>query len=116
MMPAALSYGIGYSEFWNMTYREIKDFLDFSVKKGKAFLERKEKHSLMCAATTAYYSGYYSRVRNFPSSLEKAFPKLFGLTDDGCIPVENWQAGLEQMHRIAAQHNAAWKKKGGDSK
>ena len=116
MMPAALSYGVGYSEFWNMTFREIKDFLDFSVKKEKAFLERKEKHSLMCAATTAYYSGYYSRVRNFPSSLERAFPKLFGLTDDGCIPVENWQAGLEQMHRIAAQHNAAWKKKGGDSK
>lgn len=116
MMPVALSYGIGYSDFWGMTLREIKEFLEYCTKKEKVLLDRKEKHELTCAVATAYYSGYFGRVRNFPSSLERAFPKLFGLTEDGCIPAENWQAGLEQMHRIAAQHNAAWKKKGGEQR
>lgn len=82
-------------------------------EKEKALLERREKHELICAATTAYYAGYFGRVKNFPSTLERAFPVLFGLTSEGHIPVENWQAGLERMKNIAAQHNAAWKKKGG---
>jgi hypothetical protein len=116
MMPAALGYGISYSDFWGMTLREIRDFLKFSADKEKTLIERREKNDLICAATTAYYAGYFGRVKNFPSSLEKAFPKLFGLTEDGLIPAENWQAGLEQMKRIAAQHNAAFKKKGGEPK
>lgn len=110
-MPSVLSYGVSYSDFWHMTLREITDFLKFSAEKEKKLLERKEKHELVCAATTAYYAGYFNRTKSFPTSLESAFPKLFGLTEQGAIPVENWQAGLAQMHAIAAQHNAEWDRK-----
>lgn len=103
-MPAVLSYGVSYSDFWQMTLREIRDCIKYATEKEKALLERKEKHGFMCAAFSAFFSGYYSRVSTFPSSLSEAFPSLFSLseeenkTDDGADPGERAFLMWAMMH------------------
>ena len=113
MMPAVLASGIAYSDFWLMTLREIRDCFKHVTEKEKTLLERREKHELICAATTAYYAGYYSRVRDFPDNLEMAFPKLFGLTENGRVPIEDWRLGKEKMMAMMIRHNSKCEKKGG---
>lgn len=124
-MPAILNNGISYSDFWQMTIREIRDFSEFIIKKEKCqrecekiLVERQEKHDLFCAAMSAYYSALYGRIQPnyFPNTIAQAFPKLFGLDENGQIPAENWQAGKERMLAILERHNSAIDRKAANNK
>ena len=106
MLPLALSYGISYHDYWEMTIREISGYIKQQSQKEKALLERREKHELICAAYTAYHAGYFSRVRTFPSTLSEAFPNLFEEPE----AEQSADAGERAFLAWAALHNARLRK------
>ena len=71
--------------------------------------EAKQKAALINAAFSAFYGAYFSRVKRFPSSMEEAFPSLFGRTSSGGIPASDWRRAKAEMEKIRLAHNASIK-------
>ena len=71
-----------------------------------------DKYRLQLTLMSGFYSGYFSRVKHFPSSVTKAFPEAFDRTATGGISVNNPDAGFAALSRIAANFN----KKRGEKK
>lgn len=99
MLPAAVSAGVSVSDFRNMTVGEIASVLRYAGEKEEA----RQRGEMINSAFVAYYGGAYSRTDiKLPSTIKRAFPGLFGRTEDGQISAENWQesyAALEQFGR-----------------
>jgi hypothetical protein len=86
-----------------MTIGEIQDTLEFYNKREEVLLNVNMQRS----AFIAYYGGAYSRQGvKLPSTIQKAFPSLFGRTDDGQIKAENWQESERALRQIAARFNS----------
>ena len=101
-MPEAISEGVSYTDYWQMTFGEIIDFIKFSRKKQEAEIESE----MQKAAFTAYWSGAISRAGGrIPDCPQKMFPSLFGRTSDGQIKAENWQESERALRQIAERFN-----------
>lgn len=98
----AIKAGISFAEFWEMTYREIKSVVEFY----RSDAEEQEKNSIKRAAFTAYHTACLVRTKSIPSSIESAFPKLFGRTAEGGVFTSDWRESKRTMARFAEQHNA----------
>ncbi|MCM1335309.1 MAG: hypothetical protein NC237_09685 [Eubacterium sp.] len=82
-----------------MSYGEL-----VAVAARYAERERRESETMIrAAAFSAYHAAYLSRVKAsaFPRSVVKAFPTLFGRSESGNIPVENWRESKRAMARFA---------------
>lgn len=101
-MPEALSAGLSYSDYWQMTLGEILDYIDFTRRK----YERTIETDMQLTAFNAYWGGYYSKPQvRMPETLPKAFPSLFGRTADGQIKADNWQESERALRQIAERFN-----------
>ncbi len=103
-MPHAMSYGVSYHDYWDMTFGEIKVFLKFADK--KADIESREK--LQLAAFTAYHSALYVRVKKFPDSMSGAFPTLFDRTETGGVPADDVQRSKATLQRCLSRFSQAF--------
>lgn len=85
-----------------MTAGEISNVLNYAYDTEKAH----RKAQVMDAASTAYYSGVFSRCAKLPSTIYEAFPELFGRTADGQISADNIaesERGMDRWFRAYSQ-------------
>ena len=90
-----------------MTPNEIERVLSFAAEKAAA----EKKDAVINALLTAYHAGGFSRCKDFPDSLDKAFPELFGKSKDGGVKADNWRQAKAAMAARVAAFNAAKKNK-----
>lgn len=86
-----------------MTVGEITAVVRLNAERQAAL----NKEQLRNIAYGALYGAYYSRVQNFPQSLDEAFPGLFGEDGEQAKVDEGERAFLE----FARRHNEAVKMK-----
>jgi hypothetical protein len=108
-MPVLLTNGVSYSDFWRLTYGEMTVI----AKRLAENHEKEEKKRMQNIACVSFFTAKLIRAEgSLPDSPAGVFPGLFGLTNDGKIPVENWEAGKERMKMLAEKINSSLKKKG----
>lgn len=89
-----------------MSYGELVAVVDRYAER-----ERREREAAMqTAAFSAYHAAYFSRVKAsaFPRSVIKAFPTLFGRSESGNIPAENWRESKRAMARFAEAYRGTF--------
>lgn len=101
-MPAAMSVGVSYSDYWRMTVGEIIEVIDFAAEKAR----NQAKNSERSAAVNAYNIGALVRSKHFPDSPQAAFPSLFGRTGDGQIIADNAEESERAMEAWFARFNS----------
>lgn len=113
-MPVVLSAGVSFSDYRNMTLGEIKNVVEYNSKKNKSEAEYEaEKWRALRRelAAFSYNIAVLSRSK-LPDSVQAAFPKLFGRTEDGGIPADNWQACKAEMGKFRAAFRQSNRQRG----
>lgn len=88
-----------------MTLNEVSSVI-------KAYQEQenaRQKNETLNFANSAYVCAYLCRVKRFPN-IEEVFPALFGRTESGGIPADDWKRAKAEMEKIRLAHNALIKK------
>ena len=84
-----------------MSPGEIRAFLDTAAEREA----NRSKNDAINAAAIAYNSAALNRCVRMPETLQRAFPKLFGHTEDGQVLAENWQESERAMRKWAERYS-----------
>ena len=84
-----------------MTPEEIRTFLDAASERAA----NRNRNDAINAAAIAYNSASLNRCAHIPETVQRAFPALFGHTEDGQILAENWQESERAMRKWAERYS-----------